>query len=188
MAKEAWPEKKDFLKKSERDYNNRTEAWYTTHMHQHTHTWPPPPTGGHAGGSSLLQRKSQACSWATHRWPHIQTGNAAAAAQRSAWPRWSVIGRHSSRTGSSPAPCRDRTRIGSWQRPWSWHLGNERGNTPQGQSGGAHTVRTVISHSTYSPHKPWQGWCRWVLTVRPVMIMPPTMSNSSDTTSWCRYG
>lgn len=169
------------------------------HKHTRTHTWPPPPAGGRFGGSSLLQRRFQVCSWATHTWHRTQTGSAVAAAQHSAWPCWSVTGRRSSQTGSSPAPCTDRTRTGSWRRPWNWRLGNEPGSTPRGRSGGGHVVRTVILHS---PHPPqdlghcvgwitewllWQGWSGWgVLTVRPVMMMPPAMSNSSDMASWCR--
>ena len=157
---------------------HRTKVQFITYIcikqtHVYTHTWPPPLTGGRAGGSSLLQRSSPACSWVMHKWHRTRTGSVVEADQHLAWPCWSAIGRRSSRTRSSPAPCKDMTHTGSWRRPWSWHPWSVPCNTPQGRSGGEHITAILRSAQAVT-------WCTMTKRLTAMIRMMCTHCEAGD--------
>lgn len=120
----------------------------TNWLYKQTHTWPRPLNGRRTCDRSLLRRRSQVCSWAMRRWRRTQTGSEVAVAPHWAWPCWSLIGRCSSRTGSSPAPCTGWTHTDSSRRLWRWHFGNAPGNTPRGRSKNKEVIKNVSGIDT----------------------------------------
>lgn len=148
IAKEAWPEKKDFLKES----MDKTRWCRKLHSNckmnlkpKSPHTSLPPPASAEVACRGPETRRCPARSWWTHTWYYRRRGNWAAGVPRWASPYWWATGPRSNQTGSFPALCTGTTRRGCEWRPASVRRRIGPGSIHPVQSAGKRTRKCRVT-------------------------------------------